>query len=159
MNEQNSVLIDPNILGNKVSTMPTAQKATPDKAGFIWGTGRRKSSVARVRLRPGSGILLINGRKLEEYFKLEKDRRAVRAPLSVVNDGANLDIYVNVSGGGTTGQAGAIVLGIARALKGYDPTLLAQLRDGGWLTRDSRMVERKKPGKAGARRSFQFSKR
>jgi len=156
-----SPLIDPNIL-NKASAAAaavTAKKAAPDRGGFIWGTGRRKSSVARVRIRPGSGTLTINDKKVDEYFKVEKDRNAVKAPLASIGGGAGFDIFVTVKGGGTTGQAGAVMQGIARALKSYDPGLLPQLREGGFLTRDSRMVERKKPGKAGARRSFQFSKR
>lgn len=159
-----SPLIDPNILNKTAAAAAAAaavvaKKATPDRGGFIWGTGRRKSSVARVRIRPGSGLLTINEKKVDEYFKVEKDRIAVNAPLSSVGGGAGFDIFVTVKGGGTTGQAGAVMQGIARALKSYDPGLLPQLREGGYLTRDSRMVERKKPGKAGARRSFQFSKR
>lgn len=154
-------LIDPNILNRPVvaAASGTAQKASPDRGGFIWGTGRRKSSIARVRIRPGSGGLLINDKKVEDYFKLEKDRNAVRAPLNAVGGGTGFDIFITVQGGGTTGQAGAVMQGIARALKSYDPGFLPELREGGYLTRDSRMVERKKPGKAGARRSFQFSKR
>jgi small subunit ribosomal protein S9 len=131
----------------------------PDKGGFYWGTGRRKTSVARVRLKPGEGKLLINDRKLEDYFRVEEDRKAVRAPLAAVKTEKSFDIFVNVRGGGTTGQTGATVLGIARALKNYDPTLAQTLRDGGYLTRDPRMVERKKPGQSGARKRFQFSKR
>ena len=156
-----SPLIDPNILNKAVAAAPVAvgQKATPDRGGFIWGTGRRKSSVARVRIRPGSGELTINEKKVDEYFKLEKDRGAVHAPLNAVGGGKGFDIFITVKGGGTTGQAGAVMQGIARALKSYDPGFLPELREGGYLTRDSRMVERKKPGKAGARRSFQFSKR
>lgn len=164
LNDQNP-LIDPSILSGTTAASPvaassvTTPKATPDRGGFIWGTGRRKSSIARVRIRPGSGELKINEKKVDEYFRLEKDRNAVRAPLSAVSGGSGLDIFIKVQGGGTTGQAGAVMQGIARALKSYDPGLLPQLREGGYLTRDSRMVERKKPGKAGARRSFQFSKR
>ncbi|MCE5185418.1 MAG: 30S ribosomal protein S9 [Planctomycetaceae bacterium] len=131
----------------------------PDKGGFIWGTGRRKSSVARVRIKPGKGDLKINDRDMNEYFKLEKNRSEVIAPLKITNTLESVDVFVNVQGGGITGQSGAIMLGIARALKNYDPNLVKSLRDMGFLTRDSRMVERKKPGKPGARRSFQFSKR
>jgi small subunit ribosomal protein S9 len=127
--------------------------------GFIWGTGRRKSSIARVRIKPGKGELLINKRQVNEYFSQEQDRNAIAAPLKATDTLGSLDVFVNVKGGGTTGQAGATMLGIARALKNYDPNLIKALRDGGYLTRDSRMVERKKPGKPGARRSFQFSKR
>ncbi len=130
-----------------------------DKGGFFWGTGRRKSSVARVRLKPGSGQLLVNKKQLDEYFPREQDRSAVIAPLKAVNAEKSFDIYINVRGGGTTGQAGASLLGIARALRNYDDSLVQALRDGGHLTRDPRMVERKKPGQAGARKRFQFSKR
>lgn len=161
MTEQNNQapLIDPNILSTTPVAAPDVPKAIPDKGGFIWGTGRRKSSIARVRVRPGSGALTINGKEVDAYFKLQKDRNAARAPLSAIGGGSNLDVFVRVHGGGTTGQAGAVMLGIARALRGYDPTLMPILREGGYLTRDSRMVERKKPGKPGARKSFQFSKR
>ena len=159
--QNESPLIDPNLIGGTTQATPavTAKPATPDKGGFIWGTGRRKSSVARVRVKPGKGTLQINKRNVQEYFKLEKDRNAVMAPLKSAGVTDSIDVFVNVKGGGTTGQAGAVVLGIARALKNYDPTLMKPLRDGGYLTRDSRMVERKKPGRPGARRSFQFSKR
>ncbi len=162
-------LIDPNTFGSAqqadANTLPRSlqklaqRRLKPDKGGFIWGTGRRKSAVARVRIKPGKGDLLVNQRKIHDYFKREQDRQAVMAPLKAVNAETNFDIFVNVQGGGTTGQAGAVVLGIARALTNNDPSLLKPLRDSGYLTRDSRMVERKKPGQPGARRSFQFSKR
>ena len=129
------------------------------KRGFWWGTGRRKSSVARVRLKPGSGQTMVNKKKLDEYFKREQDRNSVLAPLKAVKAEKAFDVFINVKGGGTTGQAGASLLGIARALRNYDSTLVPSLRDSGLLTRDPRMVERKKPGQAGARRRFQFSKR
>jgi len=141
-----------------VKTEAPAAKG-PDKGGFYWGTGRRKTSVARVRIKPGDGKLVINKKQLVEYFKTEQDRSAVRSPLLMAKAEKTLDVFVNVNGGGTTGQAGATVLGIARALKIYDPGLAQALRDGGFLTRDPRMVERKKPGQSGARRRFQFSKR
>ncbi|MHC4551398.1 MAG: 30S ribosomal protein S9 [Planctomycetota bacterium] len=160
--QNDSPLIDPNVVAEtpvQAAPVVTAKPATPDKGGFIWGTGRRKSSVARVRVKPGDGKLVINNRKVSEYFSQDKDRNAVLAPLKSADMTTSMDVFVNVNGGGTTGQAGATVLGIARALKNYDPTLQNVLRDGGYLTRDSRMVERKKPGKPGARKSFQFSKR
>jgi small subunit ribosomal protein S9 len=135
-----------------------AQKG-PDKGGFYWGTGRRKSSVARVRLKPGEGKLLINKRRLEDYFTGHQDRKAVLSPLKTVEAEKSFDVFVNVRGGGTTGQAGATLLGIARALKAYDENYVPLLRDSGHLTRDSREVERKKPGQKGARKRFQFSKR
>ncbi|MHC4912850.1 MAG: 30S ribosomal protein S9 [Planctomycetota bacterium] len=133
--------------------------AKPDKGGYIWGTGRRKSSVARVRIKPGKGKLLVNKKQLGDYFPREQDRQAVLAPLKAVECEKSFDIFVNVRGGGSTGQSGAVRLGIGRALKKYDENYLQPLRDGGHLTRDSRMVERKKPGQRGARRRFQFSKR
>jgi len=137
---------------------PTVQKIEP-KCGFHWGTGRRKSSVARVRIRPGSGIFKVNRREMKEYFTRPQDIGNAIASLKATDTMASLDIFVNVKGGGTTGQSGAIMLGVARALKNYDPSLAQKLRDGGLLTRDGRMVERKKPGQAGARKRFQFSKR
>lgn len=133
--------------------------ADPDKGGYYWGTGRRKSSVARVRIKPGDGKLLINKKQLTDYFAREQDRQAVLAPLKAVEGEKSFDVFVNVRGGGTTGQSGAARLGIGRALKNYDENFIQPLRDGGHLTRDSRMVERKKPGQRGARRRFQFSKR
>ncbi len=140
----------------------TKQASNPNrepKGGYWWGTGRRKSSVARVRIKPGGGKLLVNKKELKDYFVREQDRKAVLAPLVTVDAQKSFDIFINVKGGGTTGQAGASLLGIARALKKYDENYLQALRDGGHLTRDPRMVERKKPGQRGARRKFQFSKR
>jgi small subunit ribosomal protein S9 len=159
--QNESPLIDPNLVGSAPVSAPavTAKPATPDMGGFIWGTGRRKSSVARVRVKPGKGQLKINDREVNDYFSQEADRNAVAAPLKATDTLGAVDVFINVKGGGTSGQARAAMLGIARALKNYDPTLMKQLREGGYLTRDSRMVERKKPGKPGARRSFQFSKR
>ena len=138
----------------------TAPKSTSEsKGGYWWGTGRRKSSVARVRIKPGSGKFVVNKKELDDYFKREQDRKAVMAPLKTVNAEKLFDVFINVKGGGTTGQSGASLLGIARALKKYDDSYLQMLRDSGHLTRDPRMVERKKPGQRGARRRFQFSKR
>jgi small subunit ribosomal protein S9 len=135
--------------------------ATPTKPAspFTWGTGRRKTAVARVRIRPGEGKFLINDRALEEYFPREGDRLAINATLAVGNATGKWDIFINVHGGGLTGQTGAVVLGVARALVKADPASEAALRDQGLLTRDARKVERKKYGRSGARRSFQFSKR
>jgi small subunit ribosomal protein S9 len=119
--------------------------ATPAKGGYWWGTGRRKSSIARVRIRPGDGKVFVNKKQLADYFKKEQDRTSVIAPLVAVKAEKSFDIFINVRGGGTTGQAGASLLGIARALKSYDETFVQILRDSGHLTRDPRMVERKKP--------------
>lgn len=160
-----------NVAGEKLSVSVTVSEkkkapkpAAPvvkaeSKGGYWWGTGRRKSSVARVRIKPGEGKLLVNKKELGDYFARQQDQNAVLAPLKAVNAANSFDVFINVKGGGTTGQSGAARLGIARALRNYDSTLVHTLRESGHLTRDARMVERKKPGKAGARRRFQFSKR
>ncbi len=126
---------------------------------FYTGTGRRKKSVARVRITAGDGKFVVNDRQVDDYFKETKDRHYVRAPLIAGSLAGNLNITVNVDGGGYSGQAGALVQGLGRALSLYDPTLRPAQKEGGFLTRDSRMKERKKYGRRGARRSFQFSKR
>jgi small subunit ribosomal protein S9 len=145
---------------------------------YYLGTGRRKTAVARVRLAEGNGHLDINGRPLESYFTEDKDRAAVLGPLDLMEMRNRLDVSIKVQGGGFTGQAGACCQGIARALKdmfglqtppepppgdGQEPApqnpMIKKLRDSGYLTRDQRMKERKKYGRKGARKSFQFSKR
>ena len=123
------------------------------------GTGRRKTSVARVRIRPGQGNITINGRPLEDYFVNEHERQDVLVGLEKTERRKLVDVVITVTGGGPTGQAGACKMGIARALKLYDPTLEPILRSNHLLTRDSRMKERKKYGLRGARRGTQFSKR
>ena len=141
-------------------TTPAAESTEPKvKQTFIWGTGRRKSAVARVRVAVGTGKILINKRQLNDYFSSERDRKAIFGPLEVSNTGGKMDILVNTSGGGPTGQAGAIIMGLGRALVRFDKSLEPALRTAGFLTRDSRMKERKKYGQRGARRKFQFSKR
>ena len=130
-----------------------------DRFGVAMGTGRRKTSVARVRIKDGSGQFVINGRPMEEYLRIERDRESVMVPLNVVGKAGLVDISIRVQGGGTTGQAGAIILGVARALQGMNPAWHHSLADAGLLTRDDRMVERKKYGRKKARKSFQFSKR
>ena len=124
-----------------------------------YGTGRRKSSAARVYLKSGSGAITVNNRSIEEYFGRETSRMVVRQPLETVEMPEKFDIKVNVSGGGPSGQAGAIRLGITRALLQYDETYRAALRKEGFVTRDAREVERKKVGLRKARRGVQFSKR
>jgi small subunit ribosomal protein S9 len=124
-----------------------------------YGTGRRKTSAARVFLNKGSGQIVVNGRPLDEFFGRETSRMIVRQPLELTEMADKFDIQVNVAGGGITGQAGAIRLGIARALVEYDETLKAPLRRAGFMTRDARAVERKKVGLHKARRATQFSKR
>ena len=126
---------------------------------FAWGVGRRKSSTARVRVTPGSGKVSVNGRELNDFFHNERDRKSVFGPLEASSYGGKIDVFVNADGGGSTGQAGAIVMGLARALVAYDSATDPSLREGGFMTRDSRMKERKKYGQRGARRKFQFSKR
>ena len=125
----------------------------------FYGTGRRKTSVARVYLRPGSGKIIINKRPLDAYFFRESIKLVMRQPLSVTETGGDYDILVNVKGGGLAGQAGAIRLGISRALCEANPELRPTLKQYGLLTRDARKVERKKYGQPGARKRFQFSKR
>ena len=160
---------------------------------YTWGLGRRKSAVARVRIKPGTGNFIVNGKPVDDYFKTLRDQNLARAPLTaqpvntladtygggddagasadvegetVVSTPApeptpapSVDVWCNVNGGGPHGQAGAVQLGLARALKGMNPAMMEMLRDNGLLTRDPRMKERKKPGRRGARRGFQFSKR
>lgn len=129
------------------------------KNPYIWGTGRRKRAVARVRVRPGAGKFLVNERDVSEFFRLEKDQKAVNQPLQVTEAASSFDVLVKVHGGGVSGQAGAVVLGLARALVKVNPDYEPKLREHRLLTRDARKVERKKYGQSGARRRFQFSKR
>lgn len=131
-----------------------AQKALEYSA-----TGRRKTSVARVRISAGEGKLLINGRELKSYFTTEPLRTYIEQPLKVTNNTDKFNVTATISGGGPSGQAGALRHGIARALVLADNNLRAVLKDGGFLTRDPRMRERKKSGQPGARKRFQFSKR
>jgi small subunit ribosomal protein S9 len=144
------------------TTAPAAATATAAPSApqtFVWGVGRRKSAVARVRIAAGSGKINLNDRELNDFLSGERDRKSIFGPLEVTNTGGKLDVYANCTGGGPTGQAGAIVMGLARALIKFDPSTEAALRGAGYLTRDSRMKERKKYGQRGARRRFQFSKR
>jgi small subunit ribosomal protein S9 len=128
-------------------------------SSYIWGLGRRKTSVARVRIAPGSGQVLVNGRPVEQFFPVERRLKEALAPLQIGDAKARYNVLINVQGGGETGQSGAVMLGIARALAKAEPQLHVELRTKGYLTRDSRMVERKKYGLHGARRGCQFSKR
>ncbi len=132
----------------------------PKKTSETWSaTGRRKSSVARVRFTKGKGAIIVNSRPLEEYFGRDTSKMVLRQPLELVGLGSQYDIDVNVNGGGLSGQAGAIRHGIARALEKINAELRPSLKKAGMLTRDSREVERKKCGQPGARKNFQFSKR
>lgn len=127
--------------------------------GYIWGTGRRKSSVARVRLKYGEGKITVNGKDYKEFFPTVLSQLTVLGPLNLTGVPNKFDVAVTVNGGGLTGQSGACALGLGRALKELEPSLEHALREAGYLTRDSRMKERKKYGLRGARRAFQFSKR
>ena len=124
-----------------------------------YGTGRRKTSTARVYLRPGTGNITVNRKPLDDFFGRKTARMIVRQPLELVNMDDKFDVTVSVTGGGTTGQAGAIRHGVTRALLEYDETLRKQLRKAGFVTRDDRKVERKKVGLRKARRATQYSKR
>jgi len=126
---------------------------------YNYGTGRRKSSVARVFIKRGTGKIIVNGRPIDEYFQRETGRMIARQPLELTNSATNFDIQVNVNGGGESGQAGAVRHGIARALIDYDAALKQALSRAGLVTRDAREVERKKVGLRKARRRKQFSKR
>ncbi len=130
-----------------------------DETKFTWGTGRRKTSVARARIRKGTGKFIINRKELNDYFGRDRDKVEAQLPLKATKTEGQYDVYINVRGGGSTGQAGAISLGISRALFKADQLLTESLRDASLLTRDSRMKERKKYGKKGARASFQWTKR
>ncbi|HVJ82756.1 MAG TPA: 30S ribosomal protein S9 [Planctomycetia bacterium] len=133
--------------------------ANPSKDKWTWGTGRRKTAVARVRITPGSGVIEVNDKPLDVYFTEYKHQADVLAPLRATGAYGKIDVFVNATGGGISGQSGAVMMGLARALKELDAGLEPILRDGKFLTRDSRMKERKKYGQKGARRRFQFSKR
>ena len=165
--EHNDIAIKEQEVAQPVTREPEGQTVVVHKletnqknpSEWFWGTGRRKRAVARVRIKPGSGVLEINGRTLANYFTELKYHQDIQEVCKKTSTMKSIDIYVNVQGGGQTGQAGAIVLGLGRALKRFDPTLEPILRENGYLTRDPRQVERKKPGQPGARKRFQFSKR
>src|SRR5216683_1605398 len=144
---------------------PAAAPETPkyiqkiDKQGRAYATGKRKDAVARVWIRPGAGKIVINTRDIEIYFARPVLRMLIQQPLVATNRGGQYDVTCTVSGGGLSGQAGAVRHGLSKALMNFEPDLRGALKKGGFLTRDSRVVERKKYGRAKARRSFQFSKR
>jgi small subunit ribosomal protein S9 len=143
----------------------SAQKPAPiyerkvDKQGRSYATGKRKNAVARVWIKAGTGKILVNGRSVETYFARPVLRMLINQPFQIVSRHGQFDVTVTVTGGGLSGQAGAVRHGISKALVHFEPALRSPLKVGGFLTRDSRVVERKKYGKAKARRSFQFSKR
>ena len=151
--------------GEVAAPPPPPQVFTPlreqqiDKQGRAYATGRRKNAVARVWIKPGSGKITVNGRDQEVYFARATLRLVINQPFGVAERDGQYDVIATVAGGGLSGQAGAVKHGIAQALTRYEPVLRAPVKAAGFLTRDSRAVERKKYGKAKARRSFQFSKR
>ncbi len=145
-----------------MTTASTESPSAQPKAavhGWWLGTGRRKTAIARVRLKPGDGTFTVNGKPYVEFFTEERDRKNIKTVLDKTSTQGRVTVEVKTTGGGFTGQAGAVILGLGRALKDYDPNLEPILREYGFLTRDDRKVERKKYGQAGARRRFQFSKR
>ena len=132
--------------------------AKPSESGF-YATGRRKEAIARVWVKPGTGVMTVNGRALEDYFGRQTSKMVINQPLEVLEQAGKVDMTVNVRGGGLSGQAGAIRHGLARALCVWNPEFRPAMKKAGFLTRDARVVERKKYGQPGARRRFQFSKR
>jgi small subunit ribosomal protein S9 len=152
----------------ELANAPAAAAAAPaapvhvqklDKQGRAYATGKRKNAVARVWIKPGSGKIIVNGKEFQAYFARPVLQMVVQQPVVAANRTGQFDVVATVAGGGLSGQAGAVRHGISKALTYYEPGLRAVLKPGGFLTRDSRVVERKKYGKAKARRSFQFSKR
>ena len=159
MGDQETPSPTPEITPAEPVAEPTPALPPPIGPGPFYGTGRRKTSVARVYIRTGGGRIRVNGRKLEEFFPSTSWREHAREPLRFVGAADQFDAEVRVTGGGSSGQAGAVRLGLARALVVANPELKSKLRQGGFLTRDSRMKERKKYGQKGARKRFQWTKR
>ena len=151
-------------LKSAVGAAPAAVVAAPrvavrDKLGRSYATGKRKDAVARVWVKPGSGKVVVNGKDINAYFARPVLQMILKQPFTVANVVGQFDVFATVAGGGLSGQAGAVKHGISKALQLYEPALRAALKAAGFLTRDSRVVERKKYGKPKARKSFQFSKR
>ena len=145
--------------GETVVETQTSYEPVRDELGRSYATGKRKDAVARVWIKPGSGKVTVNGKEMAVYFARPVLQMILRQPFTVAGVDGEFDVMATVKGGGLSGQAGAVKHGISKALQLYDPSLRAALKAAGFLTRDSRVVERKKYGKAKARRSFQFSKR
>ncbi|MGB0342125.1 MAG: 30S ribosomal protein S9 [Parvibaculales bacterium] len=163
MSETTLENLDQALAGGDVAPVSEAQSAPVepqiDAQGRAYATGKRKNAIARVWIKPGSGVITVNGREEEKYFARPVLRMMVRQPLVTAQRDGQFDIVATVSGGGLSGQAGAVRHGLSKALTYYEPGLRPVLKSGGFLTRDSRVVERKKYGRRKARRSFQFSKR
>lgn len=152
------------VTGTPAEVLAVAEAAAPrvqklDAQGRAYATGKRKNAIARVWIKPGNGKVVVNGREQETYFARPVLRMLINQPFSTTAREGQFDVMATVTGGGLSGQAGAVRHGISKALTYYEPALRAVLKKGGFLTRDSRVVERKKFGRAKARRSFQFSKR
>ncbi len=147
------------VLAPKAENAPVERVQMLDKLGRAYATGKRKNAIARVWIKPGSGKWIINGREQEVYFARPVLRMMIAQPLNLTERASQFDVMVQVQGSGLSGQAGAIRHGLSKALTYYEPGLRPALKAAGFLTRDSRVVERKKYGRAKARRSFQFSKR
>ena len=161
MSETANTLADLDTLGTEAPAQIAAviREQKLDAQGRAYATGRRKDAVARVWLKPGTGKIVVNGRDQETYFARPSLRLVINQPFGITERVGQYDVMVTVKGGGLSGQAGAVKHGIAQALSKYEPTLRSAVKAEGFLTRDSRVVERKKYGKAKARKSFQFSKR
>jgi small subunit ribosomal protein S9 len=161
MSETANTLADLDTLGTEAPAQIAAviREQELDAQGRAYATGRRKDAVARVWLKPGTGKIVVNGRDQETYFARPSLRLVINQPFGITERVGQYDVMVTVKGGGLSGQAGAVKHGIAQALSKYEPTLRSAVKAEGFLTRDSRVVERKKYGKAKARKSFQFSKR
>jgi small subunit ribosomal protein S9 len=152
-------VIDNNVLDNVVLAQPVKREQKLDEKGRSYGTGKRKTSIARVWIRAGSGKILVNGKDQREYFARAVLRMLIAQPFFITSRESQYDVFCTVTGGGISGQAGAVRHGISKALDAFEPDLHPILRQAGFLTRDSRIVERKKYGRRKARRRFQFSKR
>jgi small subunit ribosomal protein S9 len=161
MSDTVETLADLNTLGTETPAAPAAplREKEVDAQGRSYATGRRKDAVARVWLKPGTGKIIVNGRDQEVYFARPSLRLVINQPFGITERTGQYDVVATVKGGGLSGQAGAVKHGIAQALSKFEPALRSAVKAEGFLTRDSRTVERKKYGKAKARRSFQFSKR
>lgn len=167
MAEENQTLESLEDLGEATGIAPegaTAEETTPaepqiDEHGRSYATGKRKNAIARVWIKPGSGAISVNGRDAETYFARPVLRMLINQPFQIAERSGQYDVYCTVTGGGLSGQAGAVRHGISKALTLFEPSLRGSLKKAGFLTRDSRVVERKKYGRRKARRSFQFSKR
>ena len=160
MTNNESVIEDNEVTSDEIKNIPLdAMPSKIDKLGRAYATGKRKSSIARVWLKLGSGKIIVNGIPSDDYFKRETHRIIISQPLNLVSRGERYDVVCSVSGGGLCGQAGALRHGLSKALSGYEPELRPSLKEAGLIKRDARRVERKKYGQPKARRSFQFSKR